>query len=140
MTYEKYMERSSGVDGGCMGPAVPVVCLSIPSAREDMAGGPRAVVPGTGESGAEVLLPAGLGSCTGLYVAVRGIGGGGAGAHVHIDDSVRAEGAVRGTCGCRKRVPPGRMRRGGHRVSARAWWLVAGLRAGGRAMIFGLRA
>jgi len=88
LTYEKYMERSSGVDGGCMGPAMPVVCLSIPSAREDMAGGPRAVVPGTGESGAEVLLPAGLGSCTGLYVAVRGIGGGGAGAHVHIADSV----------------------------------------------------
>ena len=82
------MERSSGVDDGCMGPAVPVVCLSIPSAREDMAGGPRAVVPGTGESGAEVLLPAGLGSCTGLYVAVRGIGGGGAGAHVHMADSV----------------------------------------------------
>ena len=36
---------------------------------------PRTVVPGTGESGAEVLLPAGLGSCTGLYVAVRRIGG-----------------------------------------------------------------
>ena len=51
-------------------------------------GGPRAVVPGTGESGAEVLLPAGLGSCTGLYVAVRGIGGEGAGAHVHMADSV----------------------------------------------------
>jgi hypothetical protein len=30
------------------------------------------------------------------------------------------------------------MRRGGHRVSARAWRLVAGLHAGGRAMIFGL--
>ena len=50
-------------------------------------GGPRTVVPGTGESGAEVLLPAGLGSCTGLYVAVRGIGGEGAGAHVHMADS-----------------------------------------------------
>ena len=82
LAYEKYMEGSSGVDGGCMGPAMPVVCLSIPSAREDMAGGPRAVVPGTGESGAGVLLPAGLGSCTGLYVAVRGIGGEGADAHV----------------------------------------------------------
>ena len=33
---------------------------------------------------------------------------------------------------------PGRMRRGGRRVSARAWRLVAGLHAGGRAMIFGL--
>ena len=37
--YEKYMKGSSGVDGECMGPAMPVVCLSIPSAREDMAGG-----------------------------------------------------------------------------------------------------
>ena len=36
------------------------------------------------------------------------------------------------TCGCRKRMLPGRMRRGGHGVSARAWRLVAGLRAGGR--------
>jgi len=43
--YEKYMEGSSGVDGGCMGPAMPVVCLSIPSARDDLAGGPRTVVP-----------------------------------------------------------------------------------------------
>ena len=55
---------------------------------------PRAVAAwftfrsGTGETGAEVLLPARLGSCTGLYVAVRGIGGGGAGAHVHMADSV----------------------------------------------------
>ena len=40
LVYEKYMEGSSGVDGGCVGPAMPVVCLSIPSAREDMAGGP----------------------------------------------------------------------------------------------------
>ena len=35
-------------------------------------------------------LPAGLASCTGLYVAVRGIGGTGARAHVHIADSVPA--------------------------------------------------
>jgi hypothetical protein len=41
-------------------------------------------------------------------------------------------------CRCRKRMPPGRMHRGGHRVSARAWRLVAGLHAGDRAMIFGL--
>ena len=45
LTYEKYMERSSGVDGGCMGPAVPVVCLSIPSAREDLAGVPAPSFP-----------------------------------------------------------------------------------------------
>jgi hypothetical protein len=51
-------------------------------------GVPALSFPGIGGSGAEVLLPAGLGSCTGLYVAVRGIGGGGAGAHVHMADSV----------------------------------------------------
>jgi hypothetical protein len=88
LVYEKYMEGSSGVDGGCMGPAMPVVCLSIPSARQDMAGGPALWFPGPRESGAEMLLPAGLGSCTCLYVAVRGIGGGGAGAHVRMVDSV----------------------------------------------------
>jgi hypothetical protein len=79
LVYEKYMEGSSGVDGGCMEPAMPVVCLSIPSAREDMAGGPAVSFPGTGESGAEVLLPAGLGE---LYGPVRGcpwVGGEGAG-------------------------------------------------------------
>jgi len=69
------MEGSLEVDGGCVGPAMPVLCLSIPSVREDMAGGfPALLSPGTGESGVEVLLPAGLGSCTGLYVgsAVKG--------------------------------------------------------------------
>jgi hypothetical protein len=35
------------------------------------------------------------------------------------------------TCRCRKRMLPGRMRRGGRGVSARAWRLVAGLHAGG---------
>jgi len=34
-------------------------------------------------------------------------------------------------CGCRKRMLPGRMRRGGRRGSARAWRLMAGLHAGG---------
>ena len=33
-------------------------------------------------------MPAGLGSCTGLYVAVREIDGDGPGAHVHMADSV----------------------------------------------------
>ena len=37
---------------------------------------------------ADVLLPAGLGSCTGLYVGARGVDGEGADAHVHIADSV----------------------------------------------------
>jgi len=27
LVYEMYMEGSSGVDGGCMGPGMPVVCL-----------------------------------------------------------------------------------------------------------------
>ena len=49
---------------------------------------PRAVVPGTGESGAKVLLPAGSGNYTDLYVAVRGMGSEGASEHVHIADSV----------------------------------------------------
>ena len=62
-------------------------------------GGPRTVVPGTGES-AEVLLPAGLGSCTGLYVAVRGIGGEGASAHVHMADSVAGTNIIE-RCLCR---------------------------------------
>ncbi len=84
------------VDGGCMGPAMPVVCLSIRVRGKIWLGGPRAVVPGTGESGAEVLLPAGLGSCTGLYVAVRRIGGADGPAHVHIADSVAAGGIMRG--------------------------------------------
>jgi hypothetical protein len=34
-----------------------------------------------------------------------------------------------------KHMPTGRMRRGGRRVSTRAWRLVAGLHAGGGAMI-----
>ena len=42
------------------------------------------------------------------------------------------------SCGCRQRTLPGRMRRGGRKVSARAWLLLAGSHAGGRAMIFGL--
>ncbi len=84
---EKYMEGSSGVDGGCMVPATPA-CLSIPVRGKIWLGGLRAVVPGTGESGVEALLPAVLANCTSLYVAVRGVGGGGAGAHVHMADSV----------------------------------------------------
>ncbi len=79
---------------------MPVVCLSIRVRGKIWLGGPRAVVPGTGESGAEVLLPAGLGSCTGLYVAVRRIGGGGVGAHVHIADSVAGTSIIE-RCLCR---------------------------------------
>ena len=44
----------------------------------------------------EVFLPAVLGSCTGLYVAVRRIGGADGPAHVHIADSVAAGGIMRG--------------------------------------------
>src|SRR5579859_7096822 len=80
----RFIRGRRRVHGACYAGCVP----EHPGAREDLAGGLRAVVPGTGESGAEVLLPAGLGSCTGLYVAVRGIGGEGAGSHVHMADSV----------------------------------------------------
>jgi hypothetical protein len=97
--YEKCMEGS--VHQGrrrVHGPAMPVVCLSIPGC----AGGCGWVVPASSFPApvhpvAGTLLPAGLANCTGLYVAVRGIGGTGARAHVHIDDSVWAERAVRNT-------------------------------------------
>ncbi len=60
-------------------------------------GGARAVVPRRRETWRpEVLLPAVLGSCTGLYVAVRRIGGADGPAHVHIADSVAAGGIMRG--------------------------------------------
>jgi len=62
-----------------MHPTMPVVCLSIPGC----AGGSGLVVPASSftapvHSAAVTLLPAGLASCTGLYVAVRGTGGTGA--------------------------------------------------------------
>ena len=63
---------------------------------------------------------------------------------IRRNNDARARGSSQGdgpsecSCGCRKRMSPGRMRRGGCMVSARAWRLVAGLHAGGRAMIFGL--
>ena len=50
--------------------------------------------PAEGNPAAEVLLPAVLGSCTDLYVAVRRIGGADGPAHVHIADSVPAEAIV----------------------------------------------
>jgi hypothetical protein len=34
--YEEYMEGASGVYGRCMGLVMPVVCLGVPSAREDL--------------------------------------------------------------------------------------------------------
>jgi hypothetical protein len=45
---------------------------------------PASSVPAPGHPAAGSPLPAGSGSCTGLYVAVRGIGGTGARARVHI--------------------------------------------------------
>jgi len=48
----------------------------------------RAVFAAPVHSAIEGLLPAVLGSCMRLYVAVRGIGGAGARGHVHIADSV----------------------------------------------------
>ena len=80
----RFIRGRRRVHGACCAGCVP----EHPECAGRYGWGPRAVVPGTGESGAEVLLPAGLGSCTGLYVAVRGIGGGGAGAHVDMADSV----------------------------------------------------
>jgi len=104
--YEKYMEGSSGAGSGCMGPAMPVVCLSSPGAREDLAGQSPSSVFEPVNPVTDVLLPAVSGSCTGLYVAVRGIGGTGASAHVHIADSVPAASLVK----CRFRRSAGMWR------------------------------
>ena len=80
------------------------LCLSMPGVR----GGPGRVVlalpfPEEGIRWLEVLLPAVLGNCTGLYVAVRRIGGAEGPAHVHIADSVAAGGIIRG---CFRRSEP----------------------------------
>jgi len=53
-------------------------------------GGPRSLFPVPVNPAAEMLLPAGLGSYTGLYVAVRRIGATDGLAYVHIADSVVA--------------------------------------------------
>ena len=70
---------------------MPVACLSIRAAREDPAGAVHAPsFLAEVNAPPEVLLPAVLGSCTGLYVAVRRIGGADGPAHGHIDDMHRA--------------------------------------------------
>lgn len=52
--------------------------------------------PAEGNPAPEVLLPAVFGGCTGLYVAVRRIGGAEGPAHVHITDNVAAGGVMGG--------------------------------------------
>ena len=71
--------------------AAAIESLSAPGMR----GSPAPVVlaglfPGRGNSTLEALLPAVSEGCTGLYVAVRRIGGADGPAHVHIADSVVA--------------------------------------------------
>jgi hypothetical protein len=66
--------------------------LSKPGVRGVLPGGARGVVPRQGNPAPEVLLPAVPGSWTGLYTPVRGIGGAGGPAHVHMVDSVVAAG------------------------------------------------
>jgi hypothetical protein len=92
--YGKYMEGVSGVGGGWIGRAMPVVIKQPWCSRGSGWGRLCIVVPGTLISVAEVLLPAVLGSCTCLYVAVRGFSGGGAMAHVHMVYSVSVESVV----------------------------------------------
>lgn len=89
------MEGTSEVYGDRTGPAMPVA-----SEHGGRAGGSGWMMlarsfPAEGNPAAEVLLPAVLGSCTGLYVAVRGIGGVDGPAHVHMVDSVVAAGITR---------------------------------------------
>ena len=71
---------------------MPVVCLNIPGAGRTRLVLARLLWTGTRGPGASAC---GFGSCTGLYVAVRGIGGTGARAHVHIADSVPAVGVMK---------------------------------------------
>ena len=65
--------RRRRVHGACYAGCVP----EHPESAGRYGWGPRTAVPGTGASGTEGFVPAGLGSCTGLYVAVREIDGDG---------------------------------------------------------------
>jgi hypothetical protein len=65
--------RRRRVHGACYAGCVP----EHPESAGRYGWGPRTAVPGTGESGTEGFVPAGSGSCTGLYVAVREIDGDG---------------------------------------------------------------
>lgn len=85
---EMHMEGASAVGDGSIGCATPMVYLGIQSVRQVSDWAvlvPSLPVPVSPVAG--VLLPAVLSSCTSLYVAVRGIGGTGVRAHVHIVDS-----------------------------------------------------
>ena len=74
--YEKYMEGASGVYGRCTALGMSFVCLSMPGVWDYPAGWcSHGRFPWMGARRPELLLPAVLGSCTGLYVAVRRIGG-----------------------------------------------------------------
>src|SRR5580704_6494751 len=78
-----------------MGLAMPVGCLSVRDAWKDSAGwSGRGHSRWKGSWRAKVFLPADLrelsGLCTGLYVAVRRIGGADGPVHVHIADSAPA--------------------------------------------------
>ena len=84
-----------GPAAGAWGLLCRVVCLSSPGAREDLAGQSPSSVFVPVNPVTDVLLPAVSGSCTGLYVAVRGVGCGGASAYVHIADSVPAVSCVK---------------------------------------------
>ena len=95
-----------GPAAGAWGLLCRVVCLSSPGAREDLAGQSPSSVFEPVNPVTDVLLPAVSGSCTGLYVAVRGIGGTGARAHVHMADSVPAASLVK----CRFRRSAGMWR------------------------------
>jgi hypothetical protein len=87
------MEGVSGAGGGWIRRAMPIV-LSIHSARGDLAGVVFASSFPVPESGGRSASACGFGSCTCLYVAARGFGGGGALAHVHMVYSVSVESVI----------------------------------------------
>jgi len=59
-------------------------------------GGPRAVIPGGSEPGGQGASACGFGNCTGLYVAVRRIGGADGPARVQVSGQRRGRGRHEG--------------------------------------------
>ena len=78
------MEGASRVDGGCAGLLRRLGPEHAGYAGGVRPGGARGVVPRQGNPLLETLLPAVSEGWTGLYAAVRGIGGAGGPAYVHV--------------------------------------------------------
>src|ERR1017187_1747141 len=87
---------SGGMSRRAAAISLPASCVLSDGGGGSGGGGARAVIPGGRESRRPELLPAVLGSCTCLYVAVRMIGGADGPPHVHMADSVLPRASLRG--------------------------------------------